>query len=64
MQEPLSPPPNCPVCGSTEFLLINCRAVGQHADSQHASIHGVLSYKCSNGHVFLPRNPPEPETKI
>jgi hypothetical protein len=53
MQEkPITPPQKCPVCGNTTINASDRQGVC--LPSEPHAVAGVLSYRCSNGHVFLP----------
>ena len=47
------PPAECPVCGNTILQVSPRQSVCSLTENDPVS--GILSYRCANGHVFLPQ---------
>jgi hypothetical protein len=45
-------PKQCPVCGRNQIQPVMRRPLLE-LEGERKAISGVLSYRCSNGHVFL-----------
>lgn len=52
MQENATSPVGCPICGSSNLQTNNRQPVG-YGENSRLEIHGALSYRCENAHVFL-----------